>query len=126
MKCLSYFKPLDFPIFALALLVCFLTGFYAYGGRSDVSRIIIRGDEKSWIFSSEAEALIHVNGPIGSTAIGIREGRAMILSSPCPGQTCVSAGQLHRNGQWVACLPNRVFLFLEAAGDKDALDAVSR
>jgi hypothetical protein len=31
-------------------------------------------------------------------------------SSDCPDKTCVKAGKLSQNGEWTACLPNKVFL----------------
>ena len=58
-------------------------------------------------------------------SFGIVNGKAAIVASPCSGQTCVAAGALHKNGQWTACLPNRVFILIEGAEGEDAIDAVS-
>lgn len=89
------------------------------------SRVIIRGPDKTWIFPLNAEELISVKGPIGETVVQIHNNHAAIISSPCVGQTCVAAGALNKNGQWAACLPNRVFLLIEAADGKEDIDASS-
>ena len=92
-----------------------------YSGDHASSRIMIRGLDKTWFFPLNTEEEVIVPGPIGDTMIRISGGRAAILSSPCSGQTCVAAGEIRGNGQWAACLPNKVFLLVEGTnGDVDA------
>jgi hypothetical protein len=116
-------KPLDIPIIALAAILTLVIGGAVYSGETASSLVIIKGPDKTWIFPLNAEERVIVAGPIGETMVDIREGRAVIVSSPCGGQTCVAGGGLHKNGQWAACLPNRVFLLVEGTGD--AVDAAS-
>ena len=118
-------KPLDIPVIALAAALTVFVGRGAYSREAASSRVIVRGPERTWIFPAEAEELVVVTGSIGETLVEIRKGRAAIVSSPCGGQTCVAAGELQRNGQWAACLPNRVFLLIEGANGEDAVDAAS-
>jgi len=118
-------KPLDITIIFLAAALTILIAVIVYGRDSPSSRVIIRGPDKTWIFPLNAEEEISVNGSIGETRVMIHKGRAAIVSSPCSGQTCVAAGELHRNGQWAACLPNMVFLVIEGTENGDAVDAAS-
>jgi hypothetical protein len=48
--------------------------------------------------------------------IEIGDGRARVLASPCTNQTCVASGTIHSRGQWIACLPNGIFVSVESAG----------
>ena len=116
-------KPLDIPVIALAAVLILVIGAAVYSGDTASSRVIVRGPDKSWIFPLNAEEMVTVTGSIGETRVEISGGRAAIVSSPCGGQTCVAAGSLHKNGQWAACLPNRVFLYVEGA--EDAVDAAT-
>ena len=117
-------KPLDFFVIVLALALTLAIAVTVYSGEA-ASRVIVRGPDKTWIYPLDTEEQVIVNGAIGETRVMIQKGRAAIVSSPCSGQTCVAAGGMHKNGQWAACLPNRVFLLVEGVDSGDAVDAVS-
>ena len=117
-------KPLDLIIFIFSIAMILWTGIAVYAAPRKESQVIIRGQEKSWIFPLDAEEQIQVPGPLGNTLVEIREGKAAIISSPCGNQTCVERGSMYRHGQWTACLPNSVFLLIEGK-DSDEPDAVA-
>jgi hypothetical protein len=123
LKYLAQIKPLDILVIALSLTLTLIVALAVYSGKMAASSVIVRSSDKTWIFPLDAEAQIIVAGPIGETRVRINKGRAAIVASPCAGQTCVAAGELHKNGQWAACLPNKVFLLVEGTGD--AIDAAS-
>jgi len=126
MKTMSkYLKPLDLPVIILASALTLVIGVMVYSGDTIASRVIIRGPEKTWVYPLNAEERVIVSGSMGETVIEINKNRAAIVSSPCSGQTCIGAGALRKNGQWAACLPNRVFLLIEGAEGEDGVDATS-
>ena len=124
MKKKTFLRFFDIPVIALAVILTIATAVASYSGGT-ASRVTIRGPGKTWIYPLDAEEELKVEGPIGVTTVKIHQGRAAIVSSPCPGQTCVAAGAVYKNGQWAACLPNRVFLLVEAADGGDGVDASS-
>jgi hypothetical protein len=85
-------------------------------------RIVLKGPGGSWVYPQDRPAaeLIHVAGPLGDTVVELRNSGARVLSSPCANQLCVASGAVHVRGQWIACLPNRVLVTVEASGSKDA------
>jgi hypothetical protein len=124
--CLNLFKPLDFFSIALSAALTVLSAFMVYGHPRDASRVIVQGEGKTWVFPLDAEETLTVSGPIGDTVVEISGGRGRVRSSPCTNQTCVAAGHIHRQGQWTACLPNKVFLYVEGIGDDaDVLDSTT-
>jgi len=125
MKGKTLFKPLDIFVIALAAAITLALGGAVYSGGSSSSRVIIRGADKTWVYPLNAEVQVDVPGPLGETRVEIHDGKAAIVASPCAGQTCVAAGALHKNGQWAACLPNRVFVLVEGADGSEAVDASS-
>lgn len=116
---------MDILVIVLAAVLTLVIGGVVYSGEVSSSQVIIRSPDKTWVYPLNAETKINATGPIGETVVEIHKGRAAIVSSPCGGQTCVAAGEMHRNGQWAACLPNRVFVLVEGRDSGDAIDAAS-
>jgi hypothetical protein len=115
-------KPFDFVILGFSLALTVFSGLLLYPASRSAARVLIQGADRSWVFPADAEERVSVPGPLGDTVVEIRGGRARVFSSPCDNQTCVAAGHIHRQGQWVACLPNQVFVAIEGnrEGDQDA------
>ena len=113
---------------ALAVvLASFVVVYASAGGHATVN---IKADAGRWVFPIEENHLETVFGPLGPTVIKIRDGAARVVSSPCPDQVCVAVGEIWRPGQWAACLPNRVMLYVEGGengGDENGnVDATAR
>ena len=117
----SPFKPLDFLIIGVSSALAALSAFAVYGHSGSAGQAIIQGEGKTWVFPLDAEEKVSVSGPLGKTVVEISGGRSRVLSSPCANQTCVAAGRLSRPGQWTACLPNKVFVYIEGTGDDDTI-----
>lgn len=126
-------KPFDFGIIISGLAVVIASFFFADIGVSSQSGITIKGENGEWIFPLNADETVHVSGPLGETVIEIHDGKAGFLSSPCVNQTCIAAGTIDSQGQWAACLPNRVLLSITgensggsgAANENDDVDAAA-
>jgi hypothetical protein len=116
---LSPFKPLDFCIIGVSCALTALSAVAVYGRSRDAERVIVQGEDNTWVFPLDAEESVSVSGPLGETVVEISGGQSRVLSSPCANQTCVAAGHLNRQGQWAACLPNKVFVYIEGTGDGD-------
>jgi hypothetical protein len=117
-------KPFDFGIIIPAFGIILGSIVFVYsdpGGRSAVS---VKAEGGVWLFSRDSAETLTVAGPLGDTVVEIRNGEARVLSSPCTNQTCVAAGTIHAQGQWIACLPNRVLVSI--GGEKDAADGAGK
>ena len=51
--------------------------------------------------------------------ITIKDGKAAITESDCPGTDCVHSGWIHEPGRSIVCLPNRVEIRIEGASEVD-------
>jgi hypothetical protein len=116
-------KGLDLAALAAALAVIALVSVRAYGGRSGAAALHLRGPGREWVFPLGEDRTVTVRGPLGDTIVELRAGQARVLFSPCREQICVHTGAISRPGEWIACLPNRVFLDIQ--GSNRAADAVS-
>ncbi|MCR4427149.1 MAG: NusG domain II-containing protein [Firmicutes bacterium] len=62
--------------------------------------------------------VLEVSGPLGTTEIEVDGLRARVIASPCPDKICISMGWLSREGDFAACLPNRVLVTVDSP-DRD-------
>lgn len=119
-------KPFDIPAVVLAVATAAFSAFYVYALQSGDARVIIEGGGRSWVYPINAEETVHVHGQLGDTIVTIHGGHVAITASPCPNQTCVAAGSIDEGGQWVACLPNAVFVRIEGKTRDQDVDVTSR
>jgi hypothetical protein len=97
---------------------------FAYARVGKAPEVVIDAAGDRWIYPLGEDRQVTVTGPLGAEVITIRGGQAYVESSPCPNKLCVLQGRISRPGQWIACLPNRVFISIEGKTDGD-LDATS-
>jgi hypothetical protein len=123
-----YFCLGDGIVFFLAVLI---TVFYAvriYGNNVSAVQFIVRGEtlhsvsgvgKETWIYPLDKTVQLDIPGPLGNTVVELKDGQARVISSPCTNQSCVVSGAIHSRGQWIACLPNRVFVSVEPVNAAD-------
>lgn len=116
-------KPLDLVVILIALALTGVTAFTVYARPRNTAQVLIEGPNQRWVFPLDADETVDVQGPLGNTVVRIRNSEAWVVSSPCDNQTCVAAGHVNAQGEWVACLPNNVFLMVEGSDDlKNLMD----
>ena len=124
-------KNLRFFDFVIVFLATAMTVFCVvaiYGKNESALQFVIEGKHGSWVYPVNQTAQIDIPGPLGKTAVVLKDGKAQVVSSPCANQSCVSSPSIQHRGQWIACLPNAVFVRVEAANGKTGhaeLDGVS-
>jgi len=131
-------RALDISIFIFALLVIGLISLQTYvrgGGTPEITieaagvpaagRGAAAGAEQHWIFPLDAHTTLRVPGPLGETVVVIEDGSVRVVSSPCPEKICIKTGRISKPGQWIACLPNRVFISIRGRRSEQP-DAISQ
>jgi hypothetical protein len=111
-------KPFDFLVVGIAVALTGFSAFVVYARPQAGQQVIIQGASgRTWVYPLDADETVAVQGPLGNTVVRIHNHQAWVESSPCGNQTCVAAGHINSEGEWVACLPNNVFLLIEGAGN---------
>ncbi|MDR2149436.1 MAG: NusG domain II-containing protein [Spirochaetaceae bacterium] len=105
--------PVDCAVIIVSVAIIGFSAFAVYADPTTDASITIEGAQSSWLFPLNTEETVTVSGPLGATVVQIKDGLVRILSSPCLNQTCVSAPPIGRHGQWLACLPNEVFVAID-------------
>ncbi|MDP3178518.1 MAG: NusG domain II-containing protein [Spirochaetaceae bacterium] len=115
----------DFAAIVVAAAAVAAASVAAYAPGSGEPNAIVSGDGGQWIYPLSSDAEFSVAGPLGSTQIEVRDGAVRVLDSPCSNKTCISAGSVSKPGQWIACLPNKVFVRVEGGRADDGVDAAT-
>ncbi len=119
-------KPADFFIGALSLALTAWVTVSVYAGAAP-TQVVISGNGMNYVYPLSENREIPVSGKIGITMVHIHDGKAFIADSPCKNKTCIQTGAISGNGEWAACLPNGVFVRIDAdTSTEDSLDAVVR
>jgi hypothetical protein len=118
-------KAVDCSIVSLMLCVVVASFLLTWPGAGGGSTVHLKGEDGEWVFPADAVETIHIPGPLGDTIIEIDGKVARIAASPCLNQTCVASGAVHAPGQWAACLPNRVMLYVSEGKTEDNVDATA-
>jgi hypothetical protein len=119
-------RPFDIPIVLVAVAITAAWTFVVYGNSAGTARVVVEAGGSQWVYSLENDEMVPVSGPLGISTIAIHEGKVHFGESPCANQVCVASGTIERPGQWIACLPNAVFVRIEGSPAEDEPDATSR
>jgi hypothetical protein len=112
----------DFCILVLSAAVTVFCAVRVYGKSSAETKLVIKNGEGEWVYSLDRAVTVDIPGPLGNTVVEVQDRRARVISSPCVNQTCIASGAVHRRGQWIACLPNRIFVSVEGAESSAGAD----
>ncbi len=68
-----------------------------------------------------------LDGPLGPTVVAIHGGRVCVLESPCPLKVCIGMGEIARDGELLACVPNHLLVRIEGrSAQGEGYDLISR
>jgi len=116
-------KLLDVLLLTAVLGAAVFSGIKVYGNQGEKPRIIIESPSGTWVYGLDRNITVDIPGALGDSTVEIRDGKARIVKSPCPNQTCIAAPGIFRSGEWNACLPNKVIIRVDT-GKKETKDEI--
>jgi len=114
-------KPLDYIIIILLLIIPAILIFLPKDGGESVR---ITTNDGVYLYSLSNERILSFEGPLGTTIVEIKDGKARITSSPCPGKSCMRA-TVDKAGDAAVCLPNAISVSIPTKGYEGDVDAIS-
>jgi len=103
-------KPLDWFFLTLSLALTLGTGWMVFAPSSAPLRVEIQDAGGTSLYPIDVDRAIQAKGPLGITTIHIAQRGVFVHDSPCTNKVCIAMGTIHSPGQFVACLPNKVFV----------------
>ncbi|MCE1206220.1 MAG: NusG domain II-containing protein [Spirochaetia bacterium] len=118
-------KILDIAIFLLSVIAVVFISISVYATQGNTLYVHISGATGEWIESLDKDQELQIPGPLGITYVHIENHSVRIEDSPCDNKLCIAMGAISQANQWVACLPNKVFVRIESGAQKDEIDAAA-
>ena len=116
---------LDYVLIFVSFMCVTAFSLYAYGARQGEAYVFIRSSSNEWIYPLDSDREFAVPGPLGDTVVRISATGVSVLSSPCPEQICVRNSEISQPGHWIACLPNKVMVSIDAKKETSETDTIS-
>lgn len=116
-------KPLDYCcifFFAACLFISFFRIFIFHS--SGAGTVVVSSGEDEWVFPMDSDRTVRIPGCIGVTEISVSRGGVQVLDSPCQNKLCMSSGVIKSPGEFIACVPNRVFIRIASGAEKSPPD----
>ena len=61
----------------------------------------------------------------GTNILVVENGEAWVSEANCPDKVCMGMGKISRNGEFIACLPNRLLVVVEGAAENSPVDGMT-
>ncbi|WP_163336283.1 NusG domain II-containing protein [Desulfopila sp. IMCC35008] len=117
-------KPFDVVITIMVCIAITVISFRVYTVDGQPVAVSIQSESGLSIYPLNQPQRLEVEGPQGLTVVEIVNKQARVVSSPCRDKLCIIKGVLKKNGDWTACMPNRIYVGIEG-GKEEELDELS-
>lgn len=121
---MKYIKVFDILFIILVALAIFFAFWNVFSHRLENPVLVVNSPDGEYVYPLEKNMNFEVQGVLGITTIAIENRAAFVVDSPCRNKNCVSSAKMQSGGDWTACLPNKIFLHIEA--EQTDLDALSK
>ncbi len=116
-------KPFDIVFLLLSLVLTAGSAWAALAPTNAPLRLEVQTDGGLYTYPLDTDQEIKAVGPLGTTLVHV-EGRAVHVEvSPCANKVCLAMGTIRQGGQWLACLPNHVFIRISGGSAEASIDA---
>lgn len=104
-------------VIALIILTSFV--FRKVVGTEEGSKVVVYEDGKVIREIPLTEDTEFVVEGLYTNKIAVKDGKAAVIESDCPGGDCMHSGWISESGRSIVCLPNRVEVRIEGESDVD-------
>ena len=112
-------------ILLFAVTIVYFSLNFFVKNKNSVKQVIIESGENIWYYQLDKNKELKIEGNLGKSTIKIEDGFVFFENSPCPNKLCVQSSAITKNGEWIACLPNGVFVRIEGKDESSELDGTS-
>ena len=100
----------------LAAGAVFFLGFRLWNRRAPEDVGVYVGEEEYVRFSVKEDREFLIETERGRNRLIIKDGKADVTEASCPDKICVHQSPISQTGETIVCMPNRVIVTIEQAG----------
>jgi len=115
-----HIRPLDILLFAVFTAVAAVSVVELSRSGSGKAVLIVDSPGGEYVYDLSVNRELKIRGLLGYSIIRISSGSAFFVDSACPNKTCVQCAPIRHNGEWIACMPNQVFIRIESKAENGA------
>ena len=109
-------KKRDFLLIGAILLVSIaLLLVTRLGGRAGGAVVVKVAGEEQGRYSLAQDGTYSLNG--GTNVLKIEGGTARMVEAHCPDHYCINQGSIHKTGETITCLPNKLTVTVVGGAD---------
>ena len=116
-------RPADFFFLLLAVFLCTFSIASLKRNKKNAPVVSVTAKGQEYLFSLEKDGTYTVEGTLGTSTIVVQDATVRFEDSPCPNKIGVQSRPISQTGEWIACLPNDVFITI--TGGQNELDALA-
>lgn len=107
------FKPADFLFLAASVILIALSLLVLKGNNDPVAKAVIKVKDAEYIYPLNQSRELEFEGELDKAHLIIHDGCIEFVQSPCRDKVCIHMGQARKEGDFLACLPNRIIVTVE-------------
>ena len=108
----------DFVILFVAIALSILVLWKSYKGDTKHKQVVITTPKETYFYPLNKNRTLRFLGKWGYDVVEILDNAVRVKESSTPRKLCVLRGWLRHNGEWAACLPNKLFIRIEGVEEK--------
>ena len=107
------FKPADFLFLAISVILIALSLIALSGNNEGTAKAVIKVKDAEYIYPLNQPRELEFEGVLDKAHLVIHDGCIEFVESPCRDKICIHMGQARQDGDFLACLPNRIIVTVE-------------
>jgi len=118
-------RKYDIIIIAISIVGIILSFVFLHR-KAESKSLVIYADGRKKVYSLQ-NANFDVRTKYGMVKVKVSDGRARVIESTCPDKWCTRMGPIDEPGEYIVCLPSKIFIIIEEKpGNDREVDAISR
>ncbi len=119
-------RPLDRAIIGLLLMFAVAGLWWSMTGTAGRELVVEQGGELVYVAPLNEETRFAVPGELGPTGIEVAAGSARVATASCPQRLCMAMGRIDEQGELVACVPNKLVLYVRGEARESGYDLLTQ
>jgi len=113
-KALKLFRPADLFLYSILIAVALqVYSVMAFEGRGEASVVVERDGELIGRYALKEDRHIKLEAFNPAIILAIENKGVMVHKVDCSAQLCKRVGRISRQGESIACVPNKLLIYIE-------------